>query len=203
MNGVSMLVKISLPPCDVFLTDGGFLTYAGDTYLPSDITLGSIKSVSSANEEIGNIIPAIDITFNPAGPPSLTEFSQGAIQNSEVIIYSANYLTETNAIIGAPEIQFIGEIDQPVIRIDNDNFEISLTVVSHMESIFESDTGNALSESFHKSIYPGELGHDNAIGLTIPTAFGTFSPPTTSPISSGSGGGGGSLGGSIFRQNAR
>ena len=63
------------------------------------------------------------------------------------------------------------------------------------------NSGNSLSAAWHKSVWPGETGHDQATGLKTPVAWGVASPPGGV---SGGGGGGGSFGGGIYqRQVAR
>src|SRR3546814_9368912 len=62
----------------------------------------------------------------------------------------------------------------------------SSDLVSLAERLFELNIGNSLNSAWHKSVWPGELGHDNATGLSIPVAWGVESPRssgggTTSP----------------------
>ncbi|MEO0699437.1 MAG: hypothetical protein AAFY81_06930, partial [Pseudomonadota bacterium] len=46
------------------------------------------------------------------------------------------------------------------------------------------------SNAFHKSLFPGETGHDNATGLQVSVAWGVESAPTSTSSGMGSGGGG-------------
>src|SRR3546814_8736110 len=46
--------------------------------------------------------------------------------------------------------------------------ELAVSVVSLAERLFELNIGNSLNSAWHKSVWPGELGHDNATGLSIP-----------------------------------
>jgi hypothetical protein len=63
-----------------------------------------------------------------------------------------------------------------------------VSCVPETEVLFFSDDGNGLSSEFHKSIYPGETGHDQATGLVIPITWGV----------AGARGSGGSTGGGDF-----
>src|SRR3546814_1850748 len=54
--------------------------------------------------------------------------------------------------------------------------EVAVSVVSLAERLFELNIGNSLNSAWHKSVWPGELGHDNATGLSIPVAWGVESP---------------------------
>ena len=51
--------------------------------------------------------------------------------------------------------------------------ELACSVVSRAERLFDLDIGNGLSDRWHQSVWPGELGHANASGLTINVAWGT------------------------------
>src|SRR3546814_12561704 len=67
--------------------------------------------------------------------------------------------------------------------------EVAVSVVSLAERLFELNIGNSLNSAWHKSVWPGDLGHDNETGLSIPVAWGVDSPRsrgagTTSPYSS-------------------
>src|SRR3546814_10142793 len=54
--------------------------------------------------------------------------------------------------------------------------EVAVSVVSLAERLFELNIGNSLNSAWHKSVWPGELGHDKATGLSLPVAWGVESP---------------------------
>lgn len=170
------LVKIDLPGHTAYLSDGGFITWDGNTYTSSDSVLGNIASVDSISEGASGEIPALQIGFNIPSGSSISALSSGALQNSDFRMWLAKYDVDTNAVVGTPELQFLGQIDQPVISIRRGEFTASLTVVSKAEWFFEGDIGNGLSSTFHKDLYPGELGHDNATGLQVTVSWGVKGP---------------------------
>jgi hypothetical protein len=49
------------------------------------------------------------------------------------------------------------------------------TVVPNTARLLERNIGNSLNSAFHKSIWPGETGHDNADGLGRQIAWGVES----------------------------
>lgn len=178
--GLTGLLKIELPDGDVTLSDGGVTVFGGDTYRAKDATLGSWAGVSTIAEGIGDEIPALEFTFAPPGPIAVTALSVGAIQQSRVRLWIAEYNVTTGEIVGTPELRFIGVVDQPQVSFGFRQFTASLTSVPDLEAMFFKDTGNGLSSTFHKALYAGELGHDNASGLSIPVHWGTQSPSTGS-----------------------
>lgn len=184
------LLKIELPAGDVFLSDGGFITFGGDTYTETDATLGSLQSVDPMTEGTEGAIPALDLTFGVPDASALTALSNGAIQRSTVTMWLVEYNHDTNLPVGTNEPLFIGQIDQPAFRFSSREFIASLACTSKLEVMFSRDSGNRLSSTFHKSMFAGETGHDNATGLSVKVAWGVAGPPT----SSGGGGGFGGVG---------
>ena len=176
MNGFIGLLKIELPSRDVLLCDGGFITYAGDDYTAKDSVLGTIAGIEALSEGASDEIPALDITFNPPEPLAFTELTSGALQRSAVRLWLAEYDIDTNAIVGTPDLLFLGQLDQPAIRFSRTEYTVAISCVPQAEWLFEQDTGNALSSTFQKQLYPGDLGHDNGTGLQVPVAWGVASP---------------------------
>lgn len=175
--GITGLLKIELPGGNVLLSDGGVTVFGGDTYSAQDATLGALASIATIAEGAGDEIPALEIGFAPPGPIAVTALSIGAIQQSRVRLWIAEFDTNTGAIIGTPELRFIGFVDQPQVSYAFRQFSVSLTAVPDLEAMFFRDTGNGLSSTFHKAMYPGETGHDNASGMNIPISWGVASPP--------------------------
>lgn len=188
MTGLTALLKIELPAHTARLCDGGVTVLGGETYRAHDSVLGSIASIDGLNDGYGPQIPALDITFAAPGAGAAAALSTGALQRSSVRLWVAEYNTTTGAVIGTPDLRFIGIIDQPQIGVAYRELTVSLSTVPEMEYLFARPTGNDLSASFHKALYPGETGHDNATGLSIPIAWGTEGPPRASSSTTYGGG---------------
>ena len=193
-TAITGLLKIEFPDHTVLLNDGGVTVWNGDTYTPTDTLVGSISSIEAMEEGIGEQIPALDITFAPPDASALSVFSDGAIQKSPVRLWIAEFDIDTGEVVGTPELRFIGFVDQPQVSVAFRQFSIAISVVPEMEWLFQRDTGNGLSATFHKSLYAGETGHDNATGLNISTAWGVESPRKGGGSYGGGGGGGRSFG---------
>jgi hypothetical protein len=193
MTGITGLLKIELPGHTVLLTDGGTTVFAGETYTSYDEVVGSLAAVETIAEGIGDEVPALDLTFAPPSVAAVSALSSGAVQKSRVRLWLAEYDVSTGEVIGTPELRFIGFVDQPQTSFAYRQLTLQITAVPELEAMFFKDTGNGLSISFHKALYPGELGHENASGLSIPIAWGVESPPRAS-VSFGGGGGGGGFG---------
>lgn len=160
------------------LSDGGFITWNGETFSALDPVFGTIGSVESMAEGVGDEVPALEITLLPPLTSAPALLTSPNYQNSQVDIYIGEYDPDTGSFIGSPDIQFTGQIDQPIFRVGRERREIALTIVSTAERLFMRDEGNSLTPRWQKSIWPGDKGHDNAIGLTIPVAWGVEQRPT-------------------------
>ena len=191
------LIKIELPGHTVLLCDGGFITWNGETYRSADPVFGSIAAVEGMSEGQGDEIPALDLTLLPPGTTAPAELSKPGYQRSRVQFWIAEYDVDSGQIIGAPEQMFDGQIDQTTLKVGQGR-ELNMSIVSNAERLFELDIGNTLSPAFHKSVNPGELGHDNATGLSVPVAWGVEGPPRG--YRGGGGSGGGLRPGGVFDQ---
>lgn len=200
--GLTALLKIELPTQTVRLCDGSFIKWGSETYKDADPVFGTIASVEGMTEGQGNEIPALDLTLMPPMAVAPSELSKPGYQRSRVRFWIAEYDYDSGLLIGDPDLMFDGQIDQTTLRVGSSR-QLDISVVSNAERLFELDIGNTMSPTFHKSIWPGELGHDNATGLTIPVAWGVeglvraYRTPTGG---SGGGAGAGGLGGHVFVQ---
>lgn len=181
MNSLSLigLVQIDLPTHTVRLTDGGFIVFSGQTFTSADAVFGSIGSIETLNEGVGDELPALQVTFLPAASATPAQLSSPGFQRSRCRFWLGEYVPATGLISGTPTLLFDGQLDRTQLRVERER-EVTFSVVSLAERLFETNLGNWASSTFHKSIWPGELGHDNATGLKIPVAWGTAAPPAAS-----------------------
>lgn len=194
MNGLTWLLKIELPERDILLNDGGVTTWDGDTYRATDTSVGSIASVGAITEGVGGEIPALEIEFKPPSSAAMTELTVGCFRQSPLTLYLAEYDKETGLVVGTPEARWRGNLDKARVAYALRELSINLEATPQLETMFFKDNGNGLSSSFHKALYPGETGHDNATGLQISTYWGVAGGQATAQAGGGGGAGGGSFG---------
>lgn len=184
------LVKIELPGggAIVRLTDGGTFVWGGETYGPRDATFGTLGAMESLEEGIGVEVPAAKITLHPPSTAAAATLVAPGNQTAGVRAWIAEFNADSGAIVGTPQIAFDGFLDQPRLARTGDALMLDLTIVSRLEWLLAFNIGNSLSPAFHKSIWAGETGEDQATGLTIPDAWGVEAPFTN--LGPGVGGGG-------------
>lgn len=208
--GLMGLVRLDMPGGSVFLSEGGFLVWGGDTYTARHATYGTIGSVASLVEGVDEQVPALKITLLPPGTVAPATLSQPGDQTSRVRMYIAEFDSETGLVVGTPNLMFDGQVDRTRLTVGKDRRELEIEVVSTAERLFERNMGSPLSPCFHKSLFATETGEDNATGLTRNIAWGVESPNSSGAFSGFGGGegygggdgyGGGGFGGVI--PNAR
>lgn len=197
MNQVALtgLVQIDLPERTLRYCDGGFFEFGGEAFRSSDATFGTIGSLAAMSEGVGDVVPALQMTLLPAGDAAAADLSRPGHQTARVRFWIAEFDPETG-VIGSAEVMFDGQIDQTILTVGKGTKTLDVSVVSLAERLFEGNIGNTLNPTWHKSVWPGETGHDNATGLSKPIAWGVESPRR------GYSGGGGGLapgGGSDFQ----
>jgi hypothetical protein len=196
MNGLTWILKLSLPDRDVTLSDAGVSTWNGDTYRNRDENIGALVSVAAIQEGLGQEIPSLEVAIAPPDSAAMTELTVGCFRQSPVRLYLAEYDIETAAVVYA-ELRFAGNMDTVRVSYALRESGIVINCTPELETLFFKDTGNGLSSTFHKQLYPGETGHDQATGL-MKTVYWGLAGPTGSATP---GGGAGNGGGNIFTEN--
>lgn len=177
---VTGLVRIDMPDTTVVrLAEGSDVRWASETYLARDPAWGSIGSVDALEEGIGNVVPAAQLVLNTPATVSAAALVQPGAQKSRVRMWLATYDYDTSVVIDAGATVFDGFLDQARLVRAREFLRLELAVVSRLEHLFELNLGNSLNPTFHRSIWPGEGGEDQATGLTLSDAWGTEAPNPT------------------------
>lgn len=173
------LLKIEFPTRTVRLCDGGYFVWGGETYLASDAVFGTIGSIEELSEGVGDEVPALELVLNPPLETPPSSLVQPGFQNSRVRLWLAQYNPVTGGIAGTPQLLFDGQVDQSTLAIGRGRRDLQISVVSKLERLFQRNIGNSLNATFHKSVWVGETGEDNATGLVRSVAWGVESPSGT------------------------
>lgn len=188
-TGYAGLCKIEFPTGPVLLCEGGRVDWGSEIYRERHGTFGSILSIDNLSEGVGDEVPAMVLVLGPPASAPRASLSQPGFQTSRVRFWLAEVDLAAMAVTGTPDLQFSGWVDQTDLNLRG---ELKVTVVSEAERLFERNRGSALSPVFHKALFPGETGHDNATGLSRPVAWGIEAPPGTLGSGSAALGGGSS-----------
>lgn len=170
------LVKIELPDRTLRFCDGGFFVYEGETYRSDDEVFGTIGALQTMAESVGDIVPSVTLTLLPPDSAAPEELSQPGNQKSPAKFIIAEYDPDTG-LISTGSVEFYGQLDQTSLKDSAGEYTLSVSIVSLAERLFERNIGNTMNSSWHKYVWPGELGQDNATGLIGSVAWGVESAP--------------------------
>lgn len=171
------LLKVELPSHTARLCDGGTVLWGAERFSARDSLLGVIGGLNALAEGVGDEVPALEATFYPPASALPADLAQPGWQTSRVRFWISEFVPATGLISGTPALMFDGQWDQTVLKFSKDQPRVLVaTVVSTAERLMNRNEGNSMNPSFHKAIWTGETGHDQATGLTIPVAWGTESP---------------------------
>jgi hypothetical protein len=170
------LIKIELPDYTVLISDGGFVTYDGDTYQSEDPEFGVISGFE-INGTSPDQAPGGKVTFLTPSADAAARLVSPGFQTSKLYIWLAEVDEATATVIGTPTVLTIAQLDRGVVSEKMRTREVALEFVSLGERLMTVNEGNSLNGTFHKRIFSGELGLDNAIGMNVTIAWGAASPP--------------------------
>lgn len=174
--GLTGLCQIDFPDRVVRLCDGGFFEFNGGTFRDKDAVYGTIGGIEGFETGVGDTLPALKMTLLPPEGSAPALVSKPGNQTSRVQFWIGEFDVDTQVITRADK-EFDGFVDQTQYVFGTRTRRIEMSVVSLAERLFEGNIGNSLNPTFHKSVWPGETGHDHAIGLPIPVAWGAEAPP--------------------------
>lgn len=188
---LSGLVEISLPDATLRICDGGYVNWGADQFDAEDPDFGTIGDMEAIDEGTGDDLPALGLTFLPKTVEAAAILSQPEFQGCRFRSWTAEVDIDTFEVVGTPSLEFDGQVDMTDLVTDRGSCELEMTVVPAAERLFLINEGNNLSPRFHKILFPGETGEDNAIGIGVGVAWGTALPSQTYGVGSSGGGGGG------------
>lgn len=169
----------------LLLSDGAEIKWGADTFKPSHPTYGAIGEGQSLAEGVGNEVPAAQLELLPPSTTSAAALLVPGVQKSRVKAWWAEIDLNTGLVVGTPAVLFFGFLDQARLTRAAGLLALKISVVSLLEQLFELNIGNGLNPSFHKSVWPGETGEDQATGLVLQDAWGVEAPPSTGGVSGG------------------
>lgn len=171
-------VEIVLPGYNLRLLDGaGQIAINGNLYQGEDATFGTLASISTLSEDMGDEAPEISIELYPPNASAMATLCNPNMQGSRVTIMVGVVDPASGLIIGQPEVKFLGEIDVPSLTIgENGQRSLSYTAVSVFERLFETDEGARAQDAWHQSIWPGEKGLEFMTGTDKNLYWGAKRP---------------------------
>lgn len=171
------LLKWETGAGDVRLCDGGTLVFNSETYLSKHPIFGSLAGFDSISEGVNDEAPAGVLMFSPAPDADIDVINSPDLQGTPLKMWIAEVDRETGAIIGTPEQVLNSMVDAPRIRAARGKLMLEVDIISRAERLFLLNEGNYLSGEYHRRLYPGERGLDNATGVPRSVPWGVAGAP--------------------------
>ena len=168
------LVKIELPTRTIRLCDGGFCYFGGEKYTSEDSVFGSIAAVEEFEAMLGDSAEDATLMFHPAETATPEELNSKAFQNSRARFWMGKIDWDGKTVVNATQLMD-GLVDYTTLRLKEGSRTLEMTFIGRAEKLFLRQEGNTLDPRFHKSVWPGERGLDNATGARITVAWGVGS----------------------------
>lgn len=169
---LAWLVKFELPAHTIRWCDGGQVIWSAETYRSEDSIFGTLAAADLANETIGDEAPGLSLVILPKSTAAAAELSSPEFQGSRVRIWLAEVDRSTGAVDGTPELVADLELDTTKLIVGVRDRRLEVGLISIAERLFNINEGNVLSTRFHQTVWPGELGFDNATGSPVTKAWG-------------------------------
>jgi hypothetical protein len=151
-------VRLSLPGGVVRLLDGaGVLTIGGETYTGRDAQWGVLDTIKGLGDSTADSAPLVSLGLIPSTTLALSTMLDPAMQGSSVLIMIGVANPATGAVIDTYTL-FSGQLDVPTVTWGANDRRVEFKCSSIAERLFAVEEGRRLSDAFHQSVWPGELG---------------------------------------------
>ncbi len=182
-------VELLLPGHTIRLLDGAGRVAFGDgrIFTGLDATFGAVDSLDVISDGAGDEAPQVNLTLIPAGDSAAATLASPAMQGSQASIWIGAIDPATGLVIPDPLLVFLGEVDVPTLSSDAQGRRLELSLVSAFERFFMDDEGTRLSDTHHKSIWPGETGLAGVTGIDQKIYWGVQAPVSAISYGGGSG----------------
>jgi len=185
-----LAVKIALSGGAVCLTTSPATTIDGELYTDVDPVYGSLVTVRGLRDGIDSAVPQPDIEIAPASETGYVNLQTFAEQGARIKIFWGSWNYVAGVPYGVPSERFTGLLDRPEQGLSPRTKGLVLTCITSAARAFEASDHRRASDSFHKSIWPGERGFEN-LPMLDRDYYHRQSEPKASRDGSSSGGGSG------------
>lgn len=148
------------------------------SFVGRDPTFGIWAAVADIRDGGGDEAPRISITLFPASDAAAATLAAPNMQGSKVSIWLGVVNPLTGEPIPDPALIFLGSLDVPRLVSGTGSRQLEYEVASVFEWMFDEEEGRRLADTFHQSIWPGELGFAFVTGVVDQVYWGRQAPVT-------------------------
>jgi hypothetical protein len=175
--GLFAAVQIVHPMGTAYLLDGsGFLTFFGATWTGGSDIFGSLGALEVISDGSGEEAPSCNLSLLPPNASQMIALVTGSAQGGAVAIYVGCFNPTTGQVIGTPDLRFLGAIDTATVQPNGASSMVVFGLTSAFERFFDTEEAAKLSNSFHQTIWPGELGFQYMTNILSKMPWGSNDP---------------------------
>jgi len=137
-------------------TDGGFVSWSGNLYASEDATYGWLGGMGAIEDGADGQATVCDLTIL-CDDTALSLWIDPTVQGSVVTIHLGALDRDTGLLIGGPDLLFRGELDQPRL-MSGVGQALIFSCITEEARMLEPNEEQRLTDSFHQSVWPGDLG---------------------------------------------
>lgn len=150
----------------VRLLDGsGEVIVGGVKFSGRDSTWGAIDTIKGLGDQSGDQAPVVTVGVIPSSTASVAALSDPSLQGTPVAIQIGSVDTATGLPIGDSYVLFLGQIDNSTVRWADHDRRVDIRCIAAAEKLFAIEEGLRLSDTFHQTVWPGELGMEFVTGV--------------------------------------
>lgn len=159
-----ILVRIDAPDAPICWTDGGIVPFdagaGSEWYWGEHPTLGALSSVSGLRNGVGDQTTRPSLTVNPKDDVAAALLGSPLMQGSVTRIWSGAIERTTGLLIGAPKLEFTGQVDQPSVSAGS-SLTMSIELITDGALQKEANADYRQNNAAHARTWTGEQGYAN------------------------------------------
>lgn len=158
------------------LSTGQEVVVGGNAYLPRNDTYATLDAVSGYEDGLSDQAPRCQVALLPVSAAAFASLVDPSQQGASITAFWVAVDEATGLIVGQAEQPFRGFVDTADFSVDGDVWRLSLDCGSGLDRALASGEGMRLSDTFHQTLWPGELGCAFVTGLPDPVWWGILPP---------------------------
>lgn len=188
-------IELALPGKTLRLTSGGTVRFGSpeQTFHPEDIEYGVLSSVGAIEDGEVDAAVSPDLGFEVYQDSALEAMTAAAAQGAVWTLFWGAVNPVTGAVVGTPVEWFTGRLNVSALSFGAGRRSLTIGTYTEEQYQLQHDASQRLSNAFHQSVWPGELGLSYVTDV-LRKIYWRMSEPRRgfSTGGGGSGGGGGS-----------
>lgn len=164
-----------------FLEGGGFVPFSEMTFVGDHPDWGSCEIPEAIDDGLADEADTIDIKLLPPSDEAALAAMALLDETTGIRVWGPGAINrETGASLGAPDLCFVGYVEQALDVIEHGGRHIAIEGVGGLARFLDQGERPTMNNAAHQAIYPGELGFVHVTGLDKPVYWGSAAPVTGS-----------------------